>query len=172
MGYSITGDPALDAAPPARKKPSPALSAKEIVPLVMAARAAYDSKARALSFDAWRRYICERETDGACTGLSNATRDQFDALAAAFAAEGGEIRRKAPRPAAPAAWLLNKLQGEMQTAGIEWSYLAFIHRGVAADALDAKTLWRCIYTIRNRANARDGKGSAANRNKSQRGGAE
>lgn len=178
-GYAYDEEPEVDVASGRvvkhyRRKvtaPGVKLTREEITPLAIMAKQAYDSEKRAEGFDAWRRALVSRVTAGRASGLSTAMRGDFRALEAAFLSEGAEQRqaRKAvARPATPASKLRGMLEGELADKGMVWEYLRFIHNGRAMEELGVTELWRCIYSVRNRANARDGKGATKNRNKSQR----
>lgn len=65
----------------------------------------------------------------------------------------------------------HKLSIELRAQGLQPGYAETIARAIfkrgLAD-LHTKEVWKVFYTIRNRGNAKHGKGNAANRNKSQR----
>jgi hypothetical protein len=64
-----------------------------------------------------------------------------------------------------------KLSTELLAQGLQPGYAETIARAVfkrPLASLHTKEVWKVFYTIRNRGNAKHGKGNAANRNKSQR----
>jgi hypothetical protein len=176
--------------PPAYGK----LSKAEIQPLAIEAKRAYDmQKEHGLleageSFDTWRRRQVLEATGGKAAGLSKASHGQFRAILATFLAlQGRDIASyktsmrtgQAPAPRATPAETIedreqarNLLDHVMMATGYRQPYVMAVSKGKFGTgnyaALNAAQLMELVYTLRNRANARDGKGKAANRNKSQK----
>lgn len=125
---------------------------------------------------------------GIIDGLSKASRAHWECLAAHFCALLGRDVQSfkhtlrdgpAPRRAGKDADLQSDLRqarqclaDEMATRGINEAYIATIIAGKfhqrTLGTLTKNEVWQVYYTIRNRANQRDGRGDAENRNKSQR----
>ena len=140
----------------------------------------------------WRHSQCKLATAGhpagQITGLTSATREHYNTLLAHFAGLAGEdvASFRATMRSGPAKYragadgdsqedirqALAVVKSTMTSTGYGWPYVATTIKGkyqaTTLEQLTRQQLWQLVYTLRNRANARDGKGDPANRNKRQK----
>lgn len=138
--------------------------------------------------DAWRhqqiRYATRQHPAGQIDGLTHATRAHYKDIECHFAMLAGQTPRdfhaametgadalgSLRADSAQAGFALKKLRETVATCGLHPNYSAAIiaDKCKGATVLNAKQLWQMVYTLKNRANAKLGKGTTAGRNKSQR----
>ena len=170
------------------------LTHAEIKPLAIEAKRAFDiQKENDLlepgeTFDTWRRAQVLEATDGRAAGLSKACHGQWRAILQHFLAlqgrdiESYQMGMRTGAAAIPQATPTETIEDREQAAHVLAETLEQTrYRQPYAEAiaygkfgtrdlgrLSAPQLMALVFTLRNRANARDGKGRTANRNKSQR----
>lgn len=137
----------------------------------------------------WRHLQCKLATRdhvaGQIDGISKATRAHYPDLEAHFRNLGGDSvgafnaamgtgddGESLRADSKQAAWVLRQLMEEVKEAGLHPNYVKAIARNKfkGARVLNAKQIWQLIYTVRNRATAKERGGyhGSKGRNKSQR----